>query len=123
MVVMRRLVPVLLVVVLIVAACGSTEKPTASRAFCTAADNYSKELERAKKQGKPDLDRQLPLVEKLASTAPRAIREDATTFADALRRLRDDPSVKDDAGVRDAVDNVNRFANQACNVYERDSGI
>lgn len=120
---MRRLAPIVLVVLVIVAACGSTEKPEASRAFCLAADKYNTELERAKKETRADLDRQLPFVEEIARTAPRQIRADAATFVDALRRLPDDPSVKTDPAVRDAVDNVNRFANQACNVYQSDGGI
>lgn len=123
---MRRLVPVVLVLVLVfvATACGSTEHPTASRAFCTAADNFNTELERATKQGKADPERQAPLVERLARTAPRKIRADAATFADAMRRRAEgDTSVVDDPAIEKAANNVNRFANQACNVYQRDNGI
>jgi hypothetical protein len=121
---MRRLAPVVLVLAALVVACGSTEKPTASRAFCTAADNFNTEVERAQKQGKADPERQAPLTAALARTAPRKIRADAKTFADAMqRRAEGDTSVVDDPHIRQAAENVNRFANQACNVYQRDSGI
>jgi hypothetical protein len=105
------------------AACSSQSRPEASPAFCRAADRYNTELERAQKNGVADVERQLPLVEALAETAPKEIKADAETFADALRRVETDPRLRDDPDVKIAVENVNRFANQACNVYERDSGI
>jgi hypothetical protein len=124
---MRRILPVVLVLAALAAACGNTEKPTASRAFCKAADNYNERVERAVKdrsQGRAEAARQAPLLAEIARTAPRKISGDAATFADAMRRRADgDTSVVDDPDVRDAAENVNRFANQACNVYQRDSGI
>ena len=120
---MRRLAPLVMAVAVLGAACSNTTKPTASRAFCRAADRYNTELERAQKQGTADVERQLPLVEAIAKTAPRAIRNDAQTFADALGRVEAEPAIRDDPAVKKAVENVNRYANQACNVYERDSGI
>jgi hypothetical protein len=105
------------------AGCSGQEKPTASKAFCRAADDYNTELERARRTGTVSVQRQLPLVEALARTAPKAVADDARTFAAALRRLETDKSVRDDRAVKRAVDNVNRFANQACNVYNRDSGL
>ena len=110
---------VMLLVVLGAAGCSREEKPPASRAFCRAADDYNEELERAQKKQEASVERQLPLVEELARTAPRAIARDAQTFVDALKRVQTDPSVREDPDVRTAVDNVNRYANQACNVYER----
>jgi hypothetical protein len=109
--------------VLVVPACSREEKPPASRAFCRAADDYNSEIEHAQRVGSSSAERQLPLVEELARTAPRAIARDARTFAQALRNLESDPSVRNDPAVRTAVDNVNRYANQACNVYNRDSGL
>ena len=105
------------------AGCSREEKPPASKAFCRAADDYNTELERAKQQRDADVGRQLPLVRELARTAPKAIADDARTFVDALERVETDPSVRDDLDIRKAVDNVNRYANQACNVYERNSGL
>jgi hypothetical protein len=117
--------PVLVVAAIAVlgAACSTEPRPEASRAFCRAADDYNTEVERAQKTGKADVERQLPLVERIAETAPREIADDAETFADALRRVETEPDIRDDPEVKTAVENVNRFANQACNVYERDSGI
>jgi hypothetical protein len=115
----RAVLVVLVVAVLGAAGCSREEKPPASRAFCRAADEYNNEIERTGRKGTPSAARQLPLVEELARTAPRAIARDARTFVDALKRVETDPSVRDDPAVRTAVDNVNRYANQACNVYER----
>lgn len=119
----RLVVPVVALLAVVGVACSGQARPEASRAFCRAADRYNTELERAQKRGKADVERQLPLVEALAETAPKAIKADAETFADALRQVESDPALRDDPDVKVAVENVNRFANQACNVYERDSGI
>jgi len=123
-----RLLPLLAALASVVAlgaaaGCSRQGEPTASKAFCRAADDYNTELEHARTTGKASVERQLPLVEELARTAPAAIEDDARTFLDALERLPTDPSVRNDRAVKTAVDNVNRFANQACNVYERDSGL
>jgi len=119
----RSLVLTVAVFALIGAACSSQPRPEASPAFCRAADRYNTEIERARKRGEADAERQLPLVEALVDTAPQELKADAETFADALRRVDTEPELRDDPDVRIAVENVNRFANQACNVYERDSGI
>jgi hypothetical protein len=113
----------LLATTALAAGCSREEKPQGSRAFCRAADDYNTELERAKQQRDADVERQLPLVRELARTAPKAIADDARTFVDALGRVEADPSVREDPDIKRAVDNVNRYANQACNVYERDSGL
>jgi hypothetical protein len=105
------------------AGCSSTTTPKASKAFCLAADRYNNEIEREQRVGKIDIDRQIARVEELARTAPKSIAGDAQVFLDALRKVRDDPSVKDDPAVKRAVDNVNRLANQACGVYNRQGGI
>ena len=92
--------------------------PEASRAFCLAADKYDNELERQQRSGDVDIERQIERVEELARTAPKPVADDAHRFLEALRQVEDDPSIKDDPEVREAVDNVNRLANQACGVYE-----
>jgi hypothetical protein len=97
--------------------------PEASKAFCLAADRYDNELERQQRSGEIDVDRQIERVEELARTAPASVADDAQVFLDALRRVGDDPSIRDDPRIRKAVDNVNRLANQACGVYDRRSGI
>jgi hypothetical protein len=118
---MRPVVVLLVVTAAIGAAagCSREETPTASRAFCRAADDYNSEIERSQRRGEASIERQLPLVEELARTAPKAIARDARTFVDALEKVEADPTVRDDPDVRTAVDNVNRYANQACHVYER----
>ena len=115
---------VLLALTVTVAACSREEQPPASKAFCGAAERYNTELERTQLEGKADVERQLPLVADLAATAPKGIEQDAQTFLEALQRRADgDTSVIDDPKINSAVDNVNRYANQACNVYKRDSGL
>lgn len=104
------------------AACSRQETPKASRAFCLAAERYGDALERQQKKGEVDTPRQIELIEKLVAEAPKKIEQDARTFLEALRGVEQDPSIKDDPQIREAVDNVNRFANQACGVYERRGG-
>lgn len=124
---MRRLVPIVVVLAFAVLACSSEDAPPASRAFCRAADEYDNQVNRAIKrgdQGVAEAGRQAPLLAEVARTAPRKIRADAQRFADAMQRRADgDSSVVDDPAVQEAAGNVNRYANLACNVYERDSGI
>jgi len=103
-------------------ACSREDKPSASRAFCLAAERYGDELERQQEKGEIDTARQIEHVEEIVAEAPPEIEQDAKTFLDALERVEDDPSVKGDADIQEAVDNVNRFANQACGVYERRRG-
>jgi hypothetical protein len=107
----------------LVAGCSGSSTPKASKAFCLAADKYDNELQRQQRNGKIDVDRQIARVAELARTAPRSIKADAQLFLDSLERVQDDPSLKDDPDVREAVDNVNRLANQACGVYKLKGGI
>jgi hypothetical protein len=107
--------------------------PRAPEAFCRAADRYEKEAERqAIEPARTDevrqrfVERQVARVEELVATAPRAIRADAETFLTELRRVEADPTEADDGvtpAVKGAVDNVNRFANQRCGVYDREGGL
>ncbi len=114
-------------IAVLAASCGGQSKPTASRAFCRAADDYNAQVERAFKkqnQGTAEAGRQAKLLDEVARTAPGKIRADAHTFATAMhKRAEGDTSVVDDPDIERAAANVNRFANQACNVYQRDSGI
>ena len=118
---MASAVAVLLAAIAVAGCSGSS--PKASKAFCLAADKYDNELERQQRRGEIDIDRQIERVEALAQTAPASIKDDAELFLDSLRRVEDDPSIKDDPKVREAVDDVNRLANQACGVYDRSGGI
>lgn len=118
------LVLILATALLMVASCSSEKKKlSATSAFCRAAERYSTELQYAEKIGKANVARQLPLVEELARTAPKKIKPDAEVFAQALRDVQKNPAVKDNAKIRESVDAVNRYSNQACNVYKRDSGL
>jgi hypothetical protein len=110
-------------VVLTAAGCGDST-PQGSKAFCDAAEHYNNELQRQEKKGQIDIPGQSARVDDLARTAPKAIRADAQRFADAMHQVTSDPSIKDDPAVKNAVDAVNRYANQACGVYSGgDSGI
>lgn len=117
-----RIMLLVLVLTVVATACSREDTPTASKAFCRAAERYNTELERQQKRGEIDTDRQIARVEDLVAEAPPEVEADAQTFLDALRRVEDDPSIKGDPKVQEAVDNVNRFANQACGVYERRGG-
>jgi hypothetical protein len=109
-------------IVLVLAALGAgcrsgSDAPKAPRAFCNAASRYDDRLSKGAK-----LDEQIRLVERMVATAPARIRSDAETFLDALRRVESDPSVQDDAGIKQAVEDVNRYAAQGCGFYERRGG-
>jgi len=119
----RRVLLLIAITAVVVGCSRGSQELEASKAFCLAADRYDSELERQQKKGKVDIDRQVERVEEIASTAPAAIVDDAQTFLDALRGVGDNPALKDDPKLREAVDNVNRYANQACGVYDRRSGI
>jgi hypothetical protein len=97
-------------------ACDRDDEPTArpAREFCVAADDLDEGLS----AGRLDLDEQIRLVGRLVEHAPSEISADATTFLDALERVDDDPSVRDDPDVEEAVDNVNRYASRACGLFE-----
>jgi hypothetical protein len=119
----RAVAVTVLAVGLLGAACGGSEAPKGSKAFCLAADRYDNELERQRRRGTVDLERQTERVAEIARTAPRAIRAAAQRFLDAMEQVGSDPAVRDDPRVRQSVDAVNRYANQACSVYERDSAF
>lgn len=90
------------------------------KAFCKAAARFEKEIEReAVNGGVADVDRQIKLVEKLHEEAPPKIRRETKTFLDAMRKVEDDPSIRDDPKVKRAVDAVNRFFAQGCGSYKR----
>jgi len=95
----------------------SGDAPKAPLAFCKAAARYD---DRLSKGAKPD--EQIRLVQRMVDTAPSKIEVDAKTFVDALRRVEADPSVKDNAKVKRAVENVNRYAAQGCGFYQQQGG-
>jgi hypothetical protein len=118
----RSSVAAALVFAAILGGCGRDDEPVTrpSDAFCDAAVRFEDRLERG-----ASLDEQIRLVRRLVQTAPVEIEADARTFLDALESLRndpDDPGVRDDPDVKEAVDDVNRFATNGCDLFERDGG-
>ena len=104
---------------MVAAGCGSegSDTPKAPLAFCRAAARYD---DRLSKGAKPE--EQIRLVQRMVETAPSKIEADAKTFVDALQRVETDPSVKDNAKVKRAVENVNRYAAQGCGFYQQQGG-
>jgi len=110
---------VLVVAVLVGGACSSesANAPKAPLAFCQAAARYDDRVSRNAKT-----DEQIRLVQRMVDTAPTRIKADAEAFVDALRRVEADPSVKDNAKIKRAVENVNRYAAQGCGFYKQQGG-
>jgi hypothetical protein len=110
---------ILVVIAALAGACGSEggSAPKAPRAFCDAAARYD---DRVTRGAKPD--EQIRLVQRMVDTAPAKVKADARTFLDALRRVETDPSIKHDPKIKQAVDNVNRYAAQGCGFYNSQTG-
>lgn len=129
----RTVRPILVVAALFavttVAGCGRSDEPVTRppEAFCEAAIDLEEGLENV-----ADIDETrkrarelIPLVRRLAEAAPPEIEADARTFLDALEAVRDDPDnpdLRDDPDVQEAVDRVNRFATDGCELVEREGG-
>lgn len=96
------------------AGCGDDESEVeVSDEFCEAARELDAEI--AGTEQDPEAQREL--VAPLAEEAPPEIREDAELWLDALRRVAaGDESVVDDPEVEEAVDNVNRVAQNGCDL-------
>jgi len=112
----------LLIVGLVAAGCRTADAPATppSAAFCDAAVRFENRIQRG-----ADIDQQIRLVRRLVDTAPREIKPDARTFLAALEAVRedpDDPALKNDPEVREAVDNLNRFATNGCDLLDQDGG-
>lgn len=102
------------------AGCSSErDAPNAPLAFCRAAAEYDHRLST---RSEVPLRVQIQLVEDIAAAAPREVAADAETFLDALRRVGEDPGVRDDPDIKRAVQNVNRYAAQGCDFYARQGG-
>ena len=107
------------------AACGGDEDepaPQASDEFCQAAID----LEEAFEEGETleeQIELQLPIVRRLEEAAPAEIADEAQVFLDAFEAVAADPDndeLRDDPDVQTAVDDVNRYATDACALFERD---
>ena len=122
----RRLsVLTLLALTMVAAGCsgGSDDEPQVNKPFCDAAGRYEKELERQLENNIVDVDTQIEIIQDLADAAPKPIRAKAERFLNALQRVEAEPELRDDPDVREAVEDVNRYAAQGCGVYDRRSGI
>jgi len=120
----NRAVRVIIVMtaLLTVAACDRSDDPAVRPpdAFCEAAIDLEDGLENL-----VGVDEQVRLVRRLVEAAPPEIEADARIFLDALEAVRDDPDnpeLRDDPDVQAAVDNVNRFATNGCELVEREGG-
>jgi hypothetical protein len=108
--------------VVVVTACSEDDDPSAHppEPFCQAAIALE---EFGPVRGRvPELDDQIELVREVAETAPPDIEQQAETFLAAMERYRDgDDSVIDDAEIQEAVNDVNRYATNGCELFERDN--
>jgi hypothetical protein len=117
-----HLVVLLVGAALVLGACsGSSEEslPKPSKDFCEAAHSYEEKIQ---SKHPPSIDDQIVIVGRIAANAPADVKADAEAFLDAMRRVRNDPSVKDNDRVRKAVDNVNRRAGNGCDFFKSDPG-
>jgi hypothetical protein len=114
-----RVVAVAAALLLVGVACGGQSQSAPNKPFCENAYRYEAELQREQTNGRLDLERQISVVRSLAATAPRSIHADAQRFLQALEQVRTDPSVRNNAAVRRAVDNVNRYASNRCGLFNQ----
>ena len=108
------------VVALTVAAagCSGAAKAAPPKAFCDAANRYEGELDHEQTVGKVDVTKQISIVEQMAAHAPASLRSDTQTFLHALREVGTDPRLRDNPKVKQAVDNVNRYASNKCGLFD-----
>jgi hypothetical protein len=98
--------------------------PHPTKAFCDAAVKYDKAIQKVSNKSQVELAKeQLPLVERLAETAPVDVKKAAETVVDMYRRrAAGDRSVLDSPVAKKAVDDMNRRAGNGCGIYQNQSG-
>jgi hypothetical protein len=112
---------VLAVVALVAVGCSSErDAPNAPLAFCRPAANYDHAL--STEGADLPVARQIRYLRAMADAAPKEIEADTRVFLDAMERVSEDPSLRDNEKVRTAVENVNRYAAQGCDFYARRRG-
>jgi hypothetical protein len=105
---------------------GDESVEPAPEAFCEAVIDLEDGLaELAGEAEDVQIRGQIRLVRRVVETAPRPVEADARIFLAALEAVRDnpdDPSLRDDPDVEEAVANVERYAIEGCELFERDGG-
>jgi hypothetical protein len=114
----RASVTVAAVILALVVGCARDSEPVTRppEAFCDAAAELDEELPRA------DIREQIRLVRRMLAAAPAEIEPETRTFLEALERVEadpDNPELRDDPDVRAAVEDVNRFAIEGCELLEQ----
>lgn len=108
-------------------ACGGgtpRSLPHPSRAFCDAAVKYDTAIQKVSKKTQAEQAKaQLPLVERMAETAPADVKKAAETVVEMYRRrAAGDRTVVDSPVAKKAVDDMNRRAGNGCGIYQDQSG-
>jgi hypothetical protein len=98
--------------------------PHPSKAFCDAAVKYDTAIQKTSNKSQVEQARdQLPLVERMAETAPADVKKAAQTVVDMYRRrAAGDRSVVDSPVAKKAVDDMNRRAGNGCGIYQDQNG-
>lgn len=98
--------------------------PHPSKAFCDAAMKYDTAIQKPTKKSQVEqAQAQLPLVERMADTAPADVKQAAETVVEMYRRrAADDRSVLDSPVAKKAVDDLNRRAGNGCGIYQDQNG-
>ena len=113
-------------VVLTATACSgedsSSSLPRPKPGFCEAAQRYDKRVERG-----ASLDEQITILEKLERNAPKDVKADAELFLNQMRAYeaaskRERKKLQGDPKVEQAVENVNRRAQNGCDFFQREPG-
>jgi hypothetical protein len=101
------------------AACGGSSQslPRPDEAFCVAAERYDRRVER-----RAPLREQIELVSRMADHAPNDIARDARVFLAWLERRRAGEA-RASTRVEEAVNNVNRRAQQGCGYLEDEGNV
>ncbi len=114
-----RPVVIVLVALLAFAGCSSGKSVEVSDQFCEAARKLDTEIAATEQ----DPEAQIELVTPLVEEAPPELRADAQTWLDALERVAaGDESIRDDPEIEKAVDNVNRVAQNECDILGSQGG-
>ena len=100
----------------------SSSLPRPKPGFCEAAQRYDNRVER-----RASLTEQITILEKLARNAPKDVKPDAELFLNRMRAYqaaskRERKKLQGDPKVAQAVDAVNRRAQNGCDFFKRQPG-